>query len=293
MQIHQNIAHYRKRLGYTQDQLAAQLGVTAQSVSKWENELSSPDISLLPDLAKALGVDINALFAQAPAPLQKVSISDIPELCYDALLSIFAKAQHSFYYGNKEMISDEKLKLWVESLKKDFGFPLPKCAYAINEGDPGHSAFFVSDAISFIDRSYGGKDSTLLFDLGKAGEFLSVLGDKNARKILKAIYEKLITGGEDEASFSPKALEETTGLTESDISDAAVKLRHVGLIDEVEKITLNGIQKEYCTSYTKNFIFVLAILRLAYVHMSDMTYVTLMYRDARGCLNYDADAIKG
>ena len=293
MQIHQNIAHYRKRLGYTQEQLATQLGVTAQSVSKWENELSSPDISLLPDLAKVLGVDVNALFAQTPAPLQKVSISDIPELCYDALLSIFAKAQHGFYYGNKEMISDEKLKLWVESLKKDFGFPLPKCAYAISEGDPDHSAFFVSDAISFIDRSYGGKDSTLLFDLGKAGEFLSVLGDKNARKILKAIYEKLITGGEFEASFSPKALEETTGLTESDISDAAVKLRHVGLIDEVEKIAPNGIKKEYCALYTKDFIFVLAILRLAYVHMSDMAYVTLMYRDARGCLNYDADAIKG
>lgn len=293
MQIHQNIAHYRKRLGYTQEQLATQLGVTAQSVSKWENELSSPDISLLPNLAKVLGVDVNALFAQTPAPLQKVSISDIPELCYDALLSIFAKAQHGFYYGNKEMMSDEKLKLWVESLKKDFGFPLPKCAYAIDEGDPDHSAFFVSDAISFIDRSYGGKDSTLLFDLGKAGELLSVLGDKNARKILKAIYEKLITGGEVEASFSPKALEETTGLTESDISDAAVKLRHVGLIDEVEKIAPNGIKKEYSALYTKDFIFVLAILRLAYVHMSDMTYVTLMYRDARGCLNYDADAIKG
>ncbi len=292
MQINQNIAHYRKRLGYTQEQLATQLGVTAQSVSKWENELSSPDISLLPDLAKALGVDVNALFAQDPAPLQKVGISDVSELCYDALLSIFAKAQHGFYYGDKKILSEEKLKLWVDSLKKDFGFPLPKCAYAIDEGEPDHSALFVSDAISFIDRSYGGKDSTLLFDLDKAGELLSVLGDKNARKILKALYEKLITEGEDGTSFSPKALAEVTSLTENDISDAAVKLRHVGLIDEVEKIAQNGLKKEYCTLYSKDFIFVLAILRLAYVHTSDMTYVTLMYRDAKGCLNYNAEALK-
>ena len=292
MQINQNISYYRKRLGYTQEQLAAQLGVTAQSVSKWENELSSPDISLLPDLAKALGVDVNALFAQAPAPLRKVGISDVTELCYDALLSIFAKAQHGLYYGDKKILTEEKLELWVDSLKKDFGFPLPKCAYAIDEGNPDHSALFISDAISFIDRSYGGIDSALLFDLDKAGELLSVLGDKSARKILKALYEKLITEGEEDTSFSPEALSSATLLSRDAISDAAVKLRHVGLIDEVEKIAQDGLKKEYCTLYSKDFIFVLAILRLAYIHTADMTSVTLMYRDAKGCLNYDASAIK-
>lgn len=291
MNIHQNIAHYRKCLGYTQEQLAAQLGITAQSISKWENELSSPDISLLPELARALGVDVNALFAQDPAPLQKVNFSDIPELCYDALLSIFAKAQYGFYYGDRKILSDEERKLRVEALKKDFEFPLPKCAYAINEEDPHHSAFFVSDAISFIDRSYGGTASALLFDLDKAGELLSVLGDKNARKILQTLYEKLITDGEEGASFSPKDLADITSLTEHDISDAAVKLRHVGLIDVVERISQNGLKKEYSVLYPTDFIFVLAILRLAYVHTSDMPCTALMYRDAKGRLSYDADSI--
>lgn len=47
-----NIAKHRKALGLTQDQLAEQLGVTAQAVSKWENDLSCPDITMLPRLAE-------------------------------------------------------------------------------------------------------------------------------------------------------------------------------------------------------------------------------------------------
>ena len=48
----------RKEKGLTQEQLATKLGVSAQSVSKWENEISMPDISLLPDIAEAFGISI-------------------------------------------------------------------------------------------------------------------------------------------------------------------------------------------------------------------------------------------
>ena len=48
----------RKSTGLTQEQLATKLGVSAQSVSKWENEISMPDISLLPDIAEAFGISI-------------------------------------------------------------------------------------------------------------------------------------------------------------------------------------------------------------------------------------------
>ena len=188
-------------------------------------------------------------------------------------------------------MTNEKLNKLIESIKKDFDFPLPKCAYVIDEGEPEHSSVFLSDALSFIDRSYGGSDSALLFDLDKAGELLSVLGDKNARKVLKAIYEKQISEGENATSFSPQMLSKATSLTEEAISDAAIKLRHVGLLDEVEKIQQDGFRKEYCALYPKDFIFVIAILRLAYVHTSGMLGITLMYRDAKNQLNYDSNAI--
>ncbi len=74
------IAH-RKRLGMTQDRLAEQLGVTAQAVSKWENDQSCPDISMLPKLAELFGISIDALLgvtAQA-AEAEVVDSSTIKE----------------------------------------------------------------------------------------------------------------------------------------------------------------------------------------------------------------------
>lgn len=52
----QFIAQRRKDLGLTQRALAQQLHVTDKAVSKWERGLSCPDILLVPELARALGV---------------------------------------------------------------------------------------------------------------------------------------------------------------------------------------------------------------------------------------------
>lgn len=60
------IAAHRKRLGLTQDQLAEQLGVSPQAVSKWENDISCPDISTLPRLAEIFGISTDELLGVAP-----------------------------------------------------------------------------------------------------------------------------------------------------------------------------------------------------------------------------------
>lgn len=56
------IAQRRKALGLTQDQLARQLDLSPQAISKWETGAGMPDIASLPYLAKALDVSIDALF---------------------------------------------------------------------------------------------------------------------------------------------------------------------------------------------------------------------------------------
>ena len=55
------IAKFRKDLGLTQDQLAEKIGITAQAVSKWENDLSAPDAANLIRLADLLDTDIDFL----------------------------------------------------------------------------------------------------------------------------------------------------------------------------------------------------------------------------------------
>lgn len=57
------IAELRKENNMTQKQLANILGVTDKAVSKWERGIGYPDISLLQELSKALGVNVNELLA--------------------------------------------------------------------------------------------------------------------------------------------------------------------------------------------------------------------------------------
>ena len=68
------IAQHRKKLGLTQDQLAESLGVTAQAVSKWENDQSCPDINMLPKLAQIFGVSIDSLLGNDNQPVYEAEI---------------------------------------------------------------------------------------------------------------------------------------------------------------------------------------------------------------------------
>lgn len=59
--IGNRIAIGRKQKGMSQEALAEKLGVSSQAVSKWENDISCPDISLLPELARLLDMTVDQL----------------------------------------------------------------------------------------------------------------------------------------------------------------------------------------------------------------------------------------
>ncbi|MCL2665107.1 MAG: helix-turn-helix domain-containing protein [Defluviitaleaceae bacterium] len=67
LKINERIAFLRRQKGVTQEELANVLGVTNQSVSKWEQGSCCPDIQLLPDLAKYFGVSTDSLLGHSPA----------------------------------------------------------------------------------------------------------------------------------------------------------------------------------------------------------------------------------
>ena len=96
------IKRLRKERNLTQEELAEQLGVTYQAVSKWENDSGLPDISQVVPLSVVLGVSTDTLFGrcgvndaeainriidEANAPMRS---SDDPQLeieCYNALMN--------------------------------------------------------------------------------------------------------------------------------------------------------------------------------------------------------------
>ena len=85
MSIGKNIAVYRKNKGLTQGELGELLGVTNQAVSKWESEVSMPDVMLLPEIAKVLDVTVDELYTlkeSKPATLEgddRILVVDVVE----------------------------------------------------------------------------------------------------------------------------------------------------------------------------------------------------------------------
>ncbi len=73
------ISFLRKNKGYTQDEFSSLLDVTPQAVSKWENDLSCPDIMLLPKIAELLDTTVDELLTGTKANYSKpdINISDL------------------------------------------------------------------------------------------------------------------------------------------------------------------------------------------------------------------------
>lgn len=69
MNLGKTILELRKKKNVTQDELAAELGVTAAAVSKWENGYTLPDILMLCALADYFEVTTDELLGRNPKPL--------------------------------------------------------------------------------------------------------------------------------------------------------------------------------------------------------------------------------
>ncbi|MBQ8625115.1 MAG: helix-turn-helix transcriptional regulator [Agathobacter sp.] len=62
--LHENLKNYRKKKGLSQEQVALQVHVTRQTLSKWEQGTSVPDAETLVNIAEALDVSVSELMGQ-------------------------------------------------------------------------------------------------------------------------------------------------------------------------------------------------------------------------------------
>ena len=74
------ISALRREKGMTQLELAQQMGVTDKAVSKWERNLSFPDVTSLPKLAEVLGTSVDELLEVKTAAQEEPAGPRVPAL---------------------------------------------------------------------------------------------------------------------------------------------------------------------------------------------------------------------
>ena len=70
------IIDLRKKNGWSQEELASQLGVSRQSVSKWESAASIPDLDKIIRLSKIFGVTTDYLLKDSIEPEEEIETDE-------------------------------------------------------------------------------------------------------------------------------------------------------------------------------------------------------------------------
>lgn len=116
------IGMLRRKKELKQDELAEMLGVSPQAVSKWENNQTCPDISLLPKLAQILGVTLDELLTGKtvnPEPAVKILPQEQRKDIKDMMLRIIVDSKE----GDKVRVN---LPLALVQVALDMGMQMPQ-----------------------------------------------------------------------------------------------------------------------------------------------------------------------
>lgn len=121
MTIGKRIAALRREKNLKQDDLAQMLEVSPQAVSKWENDQTCPDISLLPKLAKILGVSVDELLSgkQELQPVVTLVPEDQRKDIKDMMLRIVMESAD----GDKVRVN---LPMALVQLAMEMGMEMPQ-----------------------------------------------------------------------------------------------------------------------------------------------------------------------
>lgn len=150
------VAAERKKKGMTQDELAARLSITPQAVSKWENGIGYPDVTLFPKLAEALGLPVERLFGKTEASPPAVSPA-FPH-SFDGLALIGSEGYTVCYSDKTPDRSDGTLITFTDGSTADLSTKT-----AVNVG-PGEIRIFeaestmtygIDEGITSYDESFG------------------------------------------------------------------------------------------------------------------------------------------
>ena len=122
MTLGKRIGMLRREKGMKQDELAEILGISPQAVSKWENDQTCPDISLLPKLAQILGVSVDVLLSgeqEPPTPVVQILPEDQRKNIKDMMLRVIVDSAD----GDKVRVN---LPIALVEAALDMGLSMPQ-----------------------------------------------------------------------------------------------------------------------------------------------------------------------
>lgn len=109
--IQLRIGDLRKKKQIKQIELANQLGISVQTVSKWENDICMPDISLLPDIAAFFQVSVDELLGLKPLPGEEyIPVRSGEKGYWDSRLEYLKACRKSFW--NEDYLQFLVDKVW-------------------------------------------------------------------------------------------------------------------------------------------------------------------------------------
>ncbi len=165
MTIGKNIAELRKNSGMTQEQLAETLGVSSQSVSKWENDTTMPDIMLLPAIAGCFNITVDELYGgrKPKEKRQAVDYDEIPETLYDTIIEL---TQRGWVDSVEEKNIDEekaKMKAYLAGDRR-----VKTATFSTKNG-----AVIATSEIGLLHRGRANAEQLTLQGIGRVLEILS------------------------------------------------------------------------------------------------------------------------
>ena len=129
------IARLRLAKTATQERLAKELNVSPQAVSKWENDINYPDISLLPDLACFLDVSVDELLSGASASTQESASAQGNAAAQESAAAVVSVAADEPAEIVEELTEQDNQDIAVQSSRFSFGKLFGKSMVKVEKND--------------------------------------------------------------------------------------------------------------------------------------------------------------
>lgn len=232
----ENIKRMRLERRLTQEEVASQIGVSSQSVSKWERGDGYPDIEMLPSLANYFGVGIDELLGMSETEKTEK---------YNKINALWAE-------NNRKRLNNENVALMREALKAypndalllvQLSTSLEKLEGTPEERDKNlrESIAVQEQIINYCDdcEVRGATLYNICFAYEKAGDHEKAVAQaKKLPNLYKARENALVylLEGEEKNAFARDALLPLGWAVAHHLSALAETKNNLGYLDRAEKI---------------------------------------------------------